>query len=116
MEGCIALGRCLGCTDSLSFRLRVSADVGLLVSALSFLQWNRTFLVLVVEVPASVRLVPSLATPTPECSPPRSEEVGRCAPWFGAGWRFGISFGMAPAVFSLLGTCTLIVSQTCRNS
>ena len=104
------LGRQPGCTDSLCFRLRVSADVCLLVPMLSLSQLNWTLLVLVVDVPAAVRLVLPLATPTPECSLPRSEEVGRCAPWFEAGWRFGISFGMAPAVLSLLGTCTLIAS------
>ena len=77
-----------------------------MVPTLSLSQWNRTLLVLVVDVPASVRLVPPLTTPTP----PRSEEVGGCALWIGAGWRFGISFGMAPAVLSPLGIFTLIAS------
>ena len=81
--GCGVLGRRLGCTDVLCFRLRVSADVCVLVPTMTSLQLSRTFVVPLVAVPASVQLVAQLTAPTPECSPPRSEEVDRCAPWFG---------------------------------
>ena len=90
--GLRSTGQRLGCTDLLCCRLRVSADVCERVPAMSSSQLIRTFVVPLVAVPASVRLVASLTAPTPECSPPRSEEVGRCAPWCGAGWRVAFLF------------------------
>ena len=60
-----------------------------LASLIQCLRASSDNVVIVVAVLASVRLVAQMMAPTPECSLPRSEEVGRCAPWFGAGWRVG---------------------------